>query len=226
VNTMEQRTQPKVHSWPIYLLLLALPVMTFESIAASTPSISINNLDESIDVSTRDKLSIQLNMSDTESPPPQADWWLVLEGPEGSTKSFSLSSNEFQVGLFTTHQGTVVDFPNILLTTIAGLTAGTHNLYFGIDKTANGALDLDSVVYDSITLNVTTDEESSRHSRLENAETWMYQIQGLDEDGAIPTLTATPYPMLVLEPGHNFNDFTYDTESMISDLRAQPGGGR
>lgn len=61
-------------------------------------------------------------------------------------------------------------------------------------------------------------------ARLEAAETWMYQIQSLDEDGAIEALAATDYPLLVLEPGHNFSDYPYDTVAMVEALRTASDG--
>lgn len=64
----------------------------------------------------------------------------------------------------------------------------------------------------------------SRGDRIRDARTWMYQIQDLDAGGAVEALAATAYPMLVLEPGHNFRDSPYDTEAMVAALDAAPGG--
>jgi cysteinyl-tRNA synthetase len=66
----------------------------------------------------------------------------------------------------------------------------------------------------------------SRAQQLQACQTWMYQIQDLDEDGAVAALAATDYPLLVLEPGHNFSDFSYDTPAMISSLRRTPSRHR
>jgi len=52
----------------------------------------------------------------------------------------------------------------------------------------------------------------------------MYQIQALDEPGALAALAATDYPLLVLEPGHNFADSPYDTQAMVNALRNRPSG--
>lgn len=65
---------------------------------------------------------------------------------------------------------------------------------------------------------------TDRPGRVDSAETWMYQIQGLDEDDAVPILAATEYPLLVLEPGHNFADSPYDTPQIVADLRETPSG--
>jgi len=55
--------------------------------------------------------------------------------------------------------------------------------------------------------------------------TWMYQIQWLDENATIDALDATPYDMLVVEPGHNFKTDVYDTNYLVSSLKQKPNGG-
>ncbi len=67
-------------------------------------------------------------------------------------------------------------------------------------------------------------QAGTRPERLNAALTWMYQIQALNEDGAVEALAATDYPLLVLEPGHNFQDAPYDTPSIVDSLRTAPDG--
>lgn len=68
-------------------------------------------------------------------------------------------------------------------------------------------------------------EPGSLRARLFAAETWMYQIQALDDDGALGTLAATDYPLLVVEPGHNLAPAPYDTAAIVRALRPRAGGG-
>lgn len=68
------------------------------------------------------------------------------------------------------------------------------------------------------------DPGSDRPDMLNGVKTWMYQIQALDEDGAVDALRNTEYDMFVIEPGHNFNDFNYDTVSIIHSLKYAPSG--
>ncbi|MBV1911973.1 MAG: endo alpha-1,4 polygalactosaminidase [Kangiellaceae bacterium] len=67
---------------------------------------------------------------------------------------------------------------------------------------------------------------NNRVQRLKNVERWMYQIQELNLDGAVELLAATDYPMLVIEPGHNFKEDSdvYETANIISQLRNTPSG--
>ena len=70
-------------------------------------------------------------------------------------------------------------------------------------------------------------KQITRKTMLENAKTWMYQIQGLDDDGAILKLAATDYPMLVVEPTNTIvgaEDF--DTKAMVRRLKKTAGGKR
>ena len=66
--------------------------------------------------------------------------------------------------------------------------------------------------------------DKGREQRLNEAQTWMYQIQELNEPGALATLAATNYPLLVLEPGQNFTDSPYNMAEIISTLRMAPDG--
>ena len=61
--------------------------------------------------------------------------------------------------------------------------------------------------------------------RLHTVKTWMYQLQDLYEPGAWAALARTGYDMLVIEPGHNFAQWPYDTATMLRVLRRKPDGG-
>lgn len=61
---------------------------------------------------------------------------------------------------------------------------------------------------------------------LKSIRTWMYQIQDFDVDGAVESLAASDYPLLVLEPGHNFSESPYDTKAIVTALRFAPNGKR
>jgi cysteinyl-tRNA synthetase, unknown class len=56
--------------------------------------------------------------------------------------------------------------------------------------------------------------------------TWMYQIQNLDEKENINKLDDTEYDMLVVEPGFNFSEDSYDTEYLVQHLKNKPGGSK
>ena len=62
---------------------------------------------------------------------------------------------------------------------------------------------------------------------LDEAKAWMYQIQGLDEDGAVSKLAATDYPLLVVEPTRtNTGSEDFDTKNMVRRLHETDDGKR
>lgn len=89
-------------------------------------------------------------------------------------------------------------------------------------------------------------EPNEREARLQAAQTWMYQLSGLDDPAAVAELAATNYPLLVIEPGYNFrpcsDDFDpedygiddehydsacadiYPIEDILEELRWAPDG--
>jgi uncharacterized protein (TIGR01370 family) len=66
--------------------------------------------------------------------------------------------------------------------------------------------------------------KSSSDIRLSDVQNWMFQIQELDEDGAVEALAATEYDMLVIEAGYNFSEWAYDTQEIVSELDKKPDG--
>ena len=57
---------------------------------------------------------------------------------------------------------------------------------------------------------------------LSSIRNWMYQIQDLNKDGAVQSLAATNYDMLVIEPGQNFSESPYESQQMVRRLHEKP----
>ncbi len=72
----------------------------------------------------------------------------------------------------------------------------------------------------------TSSDGVDRSGQLNAAQTWMYQIQDLNENGQLTALAQSDYPLLVLEPGQNFTDSPYDTATIVQTLRNRPDGSR
>ena len=70
----------------------------------------------------------------------------------------------------------------------------------------------------------TPQEKPSTELNGVTVSTWMYQIQNLDENDNIDELDNTEYDMLVVEPGHNFSDYPYNTDYVVSALKQKPNG--
>lgn len=69
-----------------------------------------------------------------------------------------------------------------------------------------------------------TDSPLSGQTRLANIDTWMYQIQALNDELRLEALAETEYPLLVLEPGFNFSEYPYDAQHIVDTLRTTPSG--
>lgn len=67
--------------------------------------------------------------------------------------------------------------------------------------------------------------EKPGNGPLSNVRNWMFQLQELDEDGAVEALAASEYDMLVIEAGYNFSDWAYDTPQIVDRLKVKPDGG-
>ncbi len=80
---------------------------------------------------------------------------------------------------------------------------------------------------------------SPQGSRLTAAQSWMYQLAGLEDPAAVDALAATDYPLLVIEPGLNHRACTgdetgapgdaecadpYDTPAIVEALATTPSG--
>lgn len=154
-----------------------------------------------------------------------SDWWLVANAsgnwyyylyPQGWFAS------EFE-NLSPSYQGPLSRLPELTIndTMLPGLdqSQGSVTFFFGVDTIRNERIDLSVTTYDSIEVSFSSRNNSDACSRMASAETWMYQIQDLDQDNAVEILDATHYPLLVIEPGHNFSEYPYDTSAIVNTLR-------
>ncbi|KAE9626473.1 caspase family protein [Parasedimentitalea maritima] len=66
--------------------------------------------------------------------------------------------------------------------------------------------------------------DAPEDERLSNVQSWMFQLQELDEDGAVEALAATAYDMFIIEAGQNFSDWSYNTPQIIDQLKVKPDG--
>lgn len=59
---------------------------------------------------------------------------------------------------------------------------------------------------------------------MEDVGFWAYQIQGIDDDGAVDRLVASYYDMVVIEPTRSDRDsLDFDTRGAVNRLHASPG---
>ena len=113
--------------------------------------IKINFSDEHQFLSHFQPLRIQLSFNPGSYTGYQADWWLLLQGPEGFYY-FDLDSWTFLPGIQVTYQGELFSFPLIEFfnKTFINWPKGQYTIYFGVDLRMNGTIDLDQAFYDVV----------------------------------------------------------------------------
>ncbi len=89
-----------------------------------------------------------------------ADWWLVYTGPGGVyyydlTNGWISASSDLNM-LSTTYSGGLFQLDSTKIPAPDTSVLGYYVFYFGVDLTVNGSLDLDTLYYDSVPLNIMT----------------------------------------------------------------------
>jgi len=83
-----------------------------------------------------------------------SDWWVVQVAPTG-LYYFDWGKQSLEKGLLPTHQGGLFALAGFPIMNLYNLDQGTHNFYFGVDLNMNGSLDMSSLYYDRVSVNVT-----------------------------------------------------------------------
>ena len=119
------------------------------------PDIKVNGSDSQITIGTNDTLSISVGVDAGSSLGVESDWWLVVNTPTGEWEYYDLTQGAYTPGLLVTYQGALFDLGSYEIFNTSGLDAGTYTFYFGVDMVMNGSLDMGSIYYDSVVVNIT-----------------------------------------------------------------------
>jgi len=117
--------------------------------------VKANSQNGPIVVSSGTAVSVTVSLSPGEYEAQNADWWVAESTPSGTFNHYDLSTGSMVPGLLPTHQGPLFTLGTTYLLNSSDLTVGTHAFYFGVDLNMNGSLDMDSIYYDWVTVNVT-----------------------------------------------------------------------
>ncbi|MDH3998197.1 MAG: hypothetical protein OET90_05105 [Desulfuromonadales bacterium] len=121
--------------------------------ASLATAIRANGFRHNLMLPPGDPLSLSLSVTQG-SASGTADWWLAVQAAE-QFFSYDLASGNWLPGLIPVYQGPLFDLGNTPLISLpSGLPPGVYNFYFGVDMSANGALDIGSLTYDSVTVSV------------------------------------------------------------------------
>ncbi len=119
------------------------------------PDIRADGADGSITVSPGETVGISVSIDPGSHSRENADWWVAKSGPDGSYQYFDLIAGTMIQGLSPTYQGPLFSLGATPLLNTSNLTTGTHTFYFGVDMKMNGSLDMDSIYFDWVSINVT-----------------------------------------------------------------------
>lgn len=117
--------------------------------------IRVNDTDGPITVDSGETISISVSFDPGSHSGKNADWWMVESTPDGVLYYFDLSTGSMVQGLLPTYQGALFNLGTTEILKSSNLTVGTHTFYFGIDMNMNGSLDISSLYYDWVSVNVT-----------------------------------------------------------------------
>ena len=146
----------------------ALTIVKFRptAIPLTTPDVKVNGSDET--VTQINNLSVIVALDPGSSLGDNADWWVAAKVSDTSTSDgwyyFDLSTLRFVFAgdslfdLLATFQGPLSSLTTfqVLNISVSGLPSGTYTFYFGVDMNMNGLLDLGSLNYDGVVVNITS----------------------------------------------------------------------
>jgi len=121
------------------------------------PDIKANGSDVPVTLSQGDNLSVTVTLDPGILDGENADWWVVVNTPFDPPSGwyyYDLNMG-WTLGLLVTHQGSLFDLPSFTVLSMSGLPLGTYTFYFGVDMVMNGSLDMGSIYYDSVIVNIT-----------------------------------------------------------------------
>ena len=126
----------------------------YERVNSPEPDIKANGSNGPLSVSPGTPVSVTVSLNPRSYDAQNADWWVVELTPSSTYNHFDLSTGSMVQGLLPTHQGPLFSLASTQLLNRSHLTVGTHTFYFAVDMDMNGSLDMSSLYYDWVSINV------------------------------------------------------------------------
>ncbi len=133
------------------LLVIGLCVVT-NSVYATGESLAIsaNGTSGIVTQQSSAALSVTIDISSGDYTGVPADWWIMAEA-SGNWYYYDLNIG-FTPGFAVSYQGDLLSLSSYEVLHMSGLTAGTYVFFFGVDTVVNGQVNMDSLMYDSVTV--------------------------------------------------------------------------
>lgn len=123
------------------------------------PKIKVNSVDDHIVLSEGSSGSISISMASNDMESMCMDWWAVLAAPSG-WYNYQLSSGSWvyagtsPLDVKPSYQGPLTKLASYKIANTDKLGSGRYVVYFGVDTRMNGRLDLESISYDSVVIDI------------------------------------------------------------------------
>jgi hypothetical protein len=119
------------------------------------PDIKANGSNGPLSISSGTPVTFTVSLDPGSYAAQNADWWVAELTPSGTFNYYELSTASMVQGLLPTHQGPLFNLGITQLLSLSDLSVGTNTFYFGVDMNMNGSLDISSLYYDWVSVNVT-----------------------------------------------------------------------
>ena len=128
--------------------------------AAPEAHLAANGESSILSVPWGTSVGLSLTLEANDQAGQEADWWFVRYDAEGwSSLRLYPDRPRWEAGFFPTYQGPLTSIDALELIRSADISPGRHDYYFGVDTRMNGALDMDSLSYHQVTVQVSTRAE-------------------------------------------------------------------
>lgn len=134
--------------------------VNFKVIVSPTATITANGSGGPITLGTADTLTAAVNLDPGSSSGDNADWWVAADTPFGwyyfdvDAMSWVLAGSS-HTDLSPTYQGSLFGLSLFEVLNMSGLPAGTYTFYFAVDTIMNNVLDIGSLFFDFVVVNIT-----------------------------------------------------------------------
>ena len=130
---------------------------------SATPDIKANGSDRAITISPSRALSVTVGLDASDSRGLMADWWIAAFTPfDWVYFDVTTGVPQWLPGLGGSFQGPLFDLPATEILTVSGLPQGAYTFYFGVDEPMDGALNVEGLAVDAVTVNVYTSDISAK----------------------------------------------------------------
>lgn len=124
------------------------------SLGAPVPDIRANDSEGPLQIAFSSPLQVDVSLASNDATSQAADWWLVTEAPDGRYW-YDLSGNWVKSATpISTYGGDLFDITSMTVLSSSNLPVGSYRISFGVDTNANGVLDLDVLIVDTVAVTI------------------------------------------------------------------------